>query len=740
MTTQTLVGIVLVLETAIYVLLTITALRRGVLRERSGRWVILYAAASALWVLAQLAWRLGWLDPLAVNALVTARLAAYGLVLLACLFLCLTRAFLRLPGGEWGWGLLGVMWVALLALADGDALPVPEVVRLPLIGWGLERLTLVFGLNILGWGLFMAVALLLAWRAIRRAELPLHRNRITYWLFVWLLTAGGDLTFLAGYPLVGGSIRLLGTVLAAYVALTHRLPDVRQTTRRIVSYTIITLLTIIIYTAGFYAVQYFFQNVPGYDPLWAGAVVALVLAVLFTPLLRLIERLVNHLIAGPGYDPSRLVREYSLRISNIVSLERLATLTVELIGDALQSRYGALFTVHPERDAEGRTRYRLRGVGGVERGGAPTGILTADSPVTHFLRDERRPVTQYDIDLLPAFQSLAEEERAWLAGLDMDVYVPIHSQGAWIGLLALGSKRSGDRYFDEDLNLLNTLADQTAVALENARLVEDLIEINQELEEAYAELERTHRQLQEADRLKSAFIGVITHELRSPFANIAFSLQIFQRYGLENLTPEQREQFDQLLDSLQQAKTMVDNLIAFASLLSKQGELTLTEVDFQEVLRATQLPLQAMIESKSLRLRLLLPEELPTLRADRDRLTDAVHHLLHNAIKFTPEGGEIWLRCRVQGEKLLFEVEDTGIGIPAERLDSLWEGFAQMADPLRRGVEGLGLGLALVKYIVTAHGGRVWAESQEGVGSTFGFELPLAGPKKTSEVIRASEA
>jgi len=725
MTTQGLIGIILALETALYVLLGVAALRRGGLRERAARMATLYTTASALWVLVQLAWLLGWLDHPAVNAFVMARMAVYGLVLLALLFLYLTRAFLRLPGTQWGWVLPGLLGSVLPALADGGLLPLPDVIWLP-GGLGVDRLTLTFGLSATVWGLFATAVLLLTWRAIRRAELPLHRNRITYWLFVWLLTVGGDLIFLVGYPPLGSGFRLLGTVVAVYVVLTHRLPDVRQTTRRAVSYGIITLLTIIIYTAGFYAVQYFFQNVPGYDPLWAGAIVALVLAVLFTPLLRLIERPVNRLLAGPGYDPARLVREYSLRISNIVSLERLASLVVELVGEALQSRHGVLFTVHPERDAEGNTRYRLRGVRGVEGSRPPTGVLAADSPVTRFLRDERRPLTQYDIDLLPAFEGLAEEERKWLTGLEMDVYVPIHSQGTWIGLLALGSKRSGDRYFDEDLNLLNTLADQTAVALENARLVEDLIAINQDLEEAYAELERTNRQLQEADRLKSAFIGVITHELRSPFANIAFSLQIFQRYGLDNLTPEQREQFDQLVEGLQQAKAMVDNLITFASFLSKQGELTLSDVDLREVLRETLLPLRAMIESKSLRLHLLLPDRLPTVRADRDRLADAIHHLVHNAIKFTPEGGEIWLRCRVDARSLLFEVKDTGVGIPADRLETLWEGFTQMADPLRRGVEGLGLGLALVKYIITAHGGRVWAESEEGVGSTFGFAIPLA--------------
>jgi signal transduction histidine kinase len=83
-------------------------------------------------------------------------------------------------------------------------------------------------------------------------------------------------------------------------------------------------------------------------------------------------------------------------------------------------------------------------------------------------------------------------------------------------------------------------------------------------------------------------------------------------------------------------------------------------------------------------------------------------------------------------------VKDSGVGIPADRLPDLWEGFTQMADPLRRGVEGLGLGLALVKYIVRAHGGRVWANSEEGVGSTFGFEIPLEGPQGPGQSFQAS--
>jgi signal transduction histidine kinase len=711
MTAAQLTASALAIGCLLYSLLVLAALRRGSLREGSTRALVLYAAVSGLWVVEQVAARLGWLDLLGLNPYILVRLPLYGLLLLALLFFYLARAFLRRPGTAWGCAVLGILWIAALVLLDSETLTVPAWLWLA-GGWGPSRLGWTFGLAVGGWGLWMGASLLLTLRAYRRSQLPLHRNRLLYWLPVWTITVAGDLLFVTGHEVLGGDVRLLGTLVAAYVVLTHRLPDVRQALRRTASYLLITVLTVATYTVGFTAVHYFFRDLPGYSPLWAGAAVALILAVLFDPLLSLVERLLNRLFAGVRYDAARMVREYSLRISNIVSLERLATVVVELIGKALGSRSGVLFVVNYEKDEFRRETYELRGIRGLEEGEPPTGTLSARSPLTHHFREERRPLTQYDVDLLPAFQRLDAAEHAWLSSLNADVYVPIHAQGSWIGLLALGS-----------------LADQTAIALENARLVDDLVQINADLTEAYEALATANRQLQEMDRLKSAFIGVITHELRSPFANIAFSLELFQRYGLDNLTPEQRGQLEQLLHSLKQARQMIDNLVTFATFLSKQGELRLVELDFRQVIDETLPTLRTLAEAKKLGFRVRVPERLPAVRCDRERLSDAVYHLVHNAIKFNKPGGEVWIHCETTADLLRFQVKDTGVGVPPDKLPGLWEGFAQMADPLRRGVEGLGLGLALVKYIVTAHRGRVWAESREGAGSTFGFEIPLSGPK-----------
>jgi signal transduction histidine kinase len=234
--------------------------------------------------------------------------------------------------------------------------------------------------------------------------------------------------------------------------------------------------------------------------------------------------------------------------------------------------------------------------------------------------------------------------------------------------------------------------------------------------------------LQELDKLKSAFIGVITHELRTPFANIMFSLELLERHGSQHLPPELEEQVTQLAAGVKTAKTMVDNLVTFATFLSKQGELHPARLDFRQVIQDSLSPLETLAQSKGVQMHTELAPELPLLNGDRERLSDAIYHLVHNALKFTGSGGSVWVRCQPLDHSVRFEVQDSGVGVPADRLPGLWEGFAQMADPLCRGVEGLGLGLALVKYVVNAHGGEVSAMSQEGVGSTFGFQIPLRAP------------
>jgi signal transduction histidine kinase len=219
-----------------------------------------------------------------------------------------------------------------------------------------------------------------------------------------------------------------------------------------------------------------------------------------------------------------------------------------------------------------------------------------------------------------------------------------------------------------------------------------------------------------------------------------FSLEILERYAKPNLSPELQEQMDQLSNGVRNAKRMIDNLVTFATYLSKQGELHVSEINFKLLLKESLPSLQSMATAKNISLDLHLPPTLPQLQGDADRLSDAIYHLVQNAIKFTQPSGKVWLQCESTPTSLRFEVQDTGIGIPANRLPDLWEGFTQMADPLQRGAEGLGLGLALVKYVITAHNGEVWAQSEAGVGSKFGFEIPHQGPQPTPPAAITTEA
>ncbi len=296
--------------------------------------------------------------------------------------------------------------------------------------------------------------------------------------------------------------------------------------------------------------------------------------------------------------------------------------------------------------------------------------------------------------------------------------VPLKTKDRIIGVISLAHTQPGKTFRSNDTRLLNAIAGQAAVTIDNARLFSDLSAL-------HLELGQVNRRLRELDKLKSSFLGVVTHELRSPLANIDFSLQVIQRYGTPNWLEEQQPQWTQLARLVQEAKGMIDNLVSFAGLLSKGGDLTLTPVKLSALTHEIADTLAPVADSRQITLHVTSSDGVPSIMADKTRLSEAIHHLIHNAIKFNKVGGTVQVRYWAEDGGVTFEVQDTGIGIPAEKLKLLGDPFSQVADPVKRGVEGLGLGLALVKYVVRAHGGHIDISSKEGVGSRFRFWLPL---------------
>ncbi|MGQ9567790.1 MAG: ATP-binding protein [Anaerolineae bacterium] len=225
------------------------------------------------------------------------------------------------------------------------------------------------------------------------------------------------------------------------------------------------------------------------------------------------------------------------------------------------------------------------------------------------------------------------------------------------------------------------------------------------------------------EMVRRDFIANVSHELRTPLASLKALVETLRDAALED-PPAARRFLDQAEAEVDALAQMVQELLELSRIESGQVPLKVRPVDVADVIVPPAERLRSLAERAGLHMAFDLPEGLPPVLADPERLGQVVTNLVHNAIKFTPAGGRIRITARQVGRAVQVSVEDTGVGIPAEDLDRIFERFYK-ADRSRSG-GGTGLGLAIAKHIVQAHGGRIWAQSAEGRGSTFFFTLPVA--------------
>ncbi len=297
--------------------------------------------------------------------------------------------------------------------------------------------------------------------------------------------------------------------------------------------------------------------------------------------------------------------------------------------------------------------------------------------------------------------------------------VPMRIKDKPTGVLEALNKRNGA--FDEsDADILAVIASQAAVALHNARLVE-------ELQEAY-------NNLRDADQLKTNFLALASHELRTPLGVIIGYATFLQQESPGELS----EHAKQVLNAAMQMRALVDAMTNMDMLRSSEMIMHRLVVPIQQILLGAFNGVKNLAEAKSQLVTLKLPETPLPVKCDPEKLKSAFANLLDNAVRFTPEHGKIVVGATSRpGGDVLCWVQDDGIGIPQPELKKIFNEFYQIEPHTTRTHGGMGIGLCIAKGLIEAHAGKIWAESPGlGNGSTFKVLLPFIGTSSLQSMVR----
>ena len=259
---------------------------------------------------------------------------------------------------------------------------------------------------------------------------------------------------------------------------------------------------------------------------------------------------------------------------------------------------------------------------------------------------------------------------------------------------------------------------------QEATLIERIAGLQAKLDEAQGTID----ELRSRDALKTQFLSNISHDLRTPLAAIITHAEILREGMLGELTERQRESMRGIVSGGQQLLDMIDEILTYVRSASDKVILVRTEFSMVDLVDQVRLLNEALAAKKQITIERLNGDDIPPVFADRDKVKHVLGNLIGNAVKFTGEGGRIWIamsRRGPSGDELLVEVGDTGRGIARDHYELVFREFAQVDSSPSRPHHGTGLGLAIARKLVELHSGTIWVESELGKGSRFFFTLPL---------------
>lgn len=319
--------------------------------------------------------------------------------------------------------------------------------------------------------------------------------------------------------------------------------------------------------------------------------------------------------------------------------------------------------------------------------------------------------------------SIADQRVEDIPGIeDLDVpqtmmAIPLKGKAGVEGVLELYRDKS-KQFTQIEVTIAEPFAAHAAIAIENAKLRE-------ELKDNFESVQRAYDEMKDLDRMKDSLVDTISHEMRTPLTTVLGYLEMASVGMYGEVPPKMKAKFDTMLDSVKRINQLVSAMLELSRLEKKTLKLDFEPVNIAMVTREVLKDLDQSIAAKRHKVTVLFGNELPVVEADRLRMHDVIENLISNAVKYTNPGGQITIGADIMGGKMHLWVKDNGKGIPPEDQAKIFDRFFLAEAGLTREDGRLGVGLHISKEIIKRHGGDMWFESAKGVGSTFHFVLPI---------------
>lgn len=524
-----------------------------------------------------------------------------------------------------------------------------------------------------------------------------------------------------------------------YAILRYRLMDLRIVARKIATY---LLSAGFVYGIFFFLVWLFeryFGGVFTSATYLSGLIITPMFVVVLLWFYSLVQKTANKYLFFNLYSHQETIAKLTDELTNSIDLNKIVDSIVNSIKQAMQLDMAGILLIDQNGEA---IRYKIaRVIGFNEKNGIS---LVEDNFLTQYLQKTQKPLVRDELQMIAKDLNNPTEQQRFLQlsenmkRIEASLCLPMIISNKLIGIIVLGSKVSGDAYTNEDLNLLNTLSKQAAIAVDNARLYREVQDFNKTLQQkvdeqtkdikkAYEVEKEAHNELKKLDEAKTNFMLVTQHHLRTPLTATRGFLDLLLDGSYGKIPKKISEVIDRTNKSVQREIDVVNDLLAVSTFqLGDGGVHPDQNVSIKKTAEEIISELKPEADEKHIYLKLEGTENIPEIFVDQKQVRMALQNIIDNAVKYTKKGG-VEVKIKTENEKIIVEVKDTGIGMEPEDKKYLFDKpFQRSKDAWTANAVGKGIGVYLSAKIIEAHGGKIWAESEgRGKGTTFNIELPI---------------